>query len=177
MCILKRFNIVDAIVIIMLLVSALHVYDWFYVTPNMEPKLKLSETVDTRPIDDTGMKMRILAETIWCENRTSRKSMDLVMSVIYNRAKEKTLNGLYDEATKSKQFSCLNSKDIMTSQKVGQKDREMFAWANQIVWRFMMGNFKPSIPAKFYYAPAKVEKPKYLTDKPLLLAYEGHNFH
>lgn len=173
---MKRYSLVDAIIIIFILLVSLIAYDEFYVKPGMDSPLKLKQDRQIQA-DDSSLKARKLAETIWCENRTSRKSMDLVMSVIYNRATEKTLDGLYQAATKSKQFSCLNSENIMANQKVGQKDKEMFAWANQIVWRFMMGNFKPSIPATFYYAPAKVEKPKYLASKPLLLAYEGHNFH
>ena len=170
-------SFVDGLTIIIFLVMILAAYDKFYIQGNKEEPLALKPEKELRQKDDTAEKAKKLAETIWCENRTSRKSMDLVMSVIYNRAKEKTLNGLYEAATKSKQFSCLNSEDIMASQKVRQRDKEMFAWANQIVWRFMMGNFKPSISAKFYYAPAKVEKPKYLADKKLLLAFEGHHFY
>lgn len=167
----------DGISLIILLLVGLFAYENLYVIPKMEEPLKLQQDQQLRPVDDTAMKSRKLAETIWCENRSSRKSMDLVMSVIYNRAKEKTLNGLYQETTKNKQFSCLNTEEIMASQTLRQRDKEMLAWAHQIVWRFQMGNFKPSIPAKFYYAPKKVSQPEYLKDKKLLLAFEGHHFY
>lgn len=167
---------VNAVAIIILLLLGLFAYEHLYVLPNRE-ELELKKDDIIRPKDDSAMKANKLAETIWCENRTSRKSMDLVMSVIYNRAKEKTLDGLYEEATKRKQFSCLNDPNFMESQTMKPRDKDMLAWAHQIVWRFRMGNFKPSIPAKFYYAPAKVEKPKYLEDKKLVLAFEGHHFY
>lgn len=170
-------SIVDAVVIIIMLLLALFAYEHLTTVPDSEEKLNLKQDNSIRQKDDTAMKARKIAETLWCENRTSRKSMDLVMSVIYNRAKEKTLNGLYEAATKNKQFSCLNSEEIMASQTVRQRDKEMLAWAHQIVWRFQMGNFKPSIPAKFYYAPKKVSQPEYLKDKKLLLAFEGHHFY
>lgn len=172
-----RGSFIDGLWIIGFLLVGLFAYENLHVIPKSDKPLELKQDYQLRQKDDSEMKAEKLAETIWCENRKSRKSMDLVMSVIYNRAKEKTLDGLYQAATKSKQFSCLNSEDIMTSQKVGQRDKEMMAWARQIVWRFRMGNFKPSTPAMFYYAPAKVEKPKYLSDKKLLLAFEGHHFY
>lgn len=170
-------SIVNAIAIIIMLLLVLFAYEHLNTVPESQDKLKLKQDVSLRQKDDTAMKARKIAETVWCENRTSRKSMDLVMSVIYNRAKEKTLNGLYEAATKNKQFSCLNTEEIMASQTVRQRDKEMLAWAHQIVWRFQMGNFKPSILAKFYYAPKKVSQPEYLKDKKLLLAFEGHHFY
>lgn len=170
-------SFINGLAIIIVLLLALFAYDNLYVIPNKEEPIKSQQEVYPREKDDSAIKANKLAETIWCENRTSRKSMDLVMSVIYNRAKDKTLNGLYEEATKHKQFSCLNDENFMESQTLGQRDKEMLAWAHQIVWRFQMGNFKPSIPALFYYAPKKVSQPEYLKDKKLLLAFEGHHFH
>lgn len=176
-CVQLYKTTVDGVAIIIMLLLCLFIYDHFYVLNNKKIPVDLKNNENTHPKDDSAMKAIKLAETIWCENRKSRKSMDLVMSVIYNRAKEKTLDGLYEEATKRKQFSCLNDPNFMESQTMRQRDKEMLAWAHQIVWRFRMGNFKPSIPAKFYYAPAKVEKPKYLEDKKLVLAFEGHHFY
>jgi hypothetical protein len=170
-------SVINAVAIIIMLLLGLFAYENLNNVPQSSEQLNLKQDNNLRQKDDTAMKARKIAETIWCENRTSRKSMDLVMSVIYNRAKEKTLDGLYQAATKNKQFSCLNTEEIMSSQTVRQRDKEMLAWAHQIVWRFQMGNFKPSIPAKFYYAPKKVSQPEYLKDKKLLLAFEGHHFY
>lgn len=170
-------SIINAVAIIIMLLLGLFVYEHLYVIPNKDQPVELKKEEQIRPKDDSAMKANKLAETIWCENRTSRKSMDLVMSVIYNRAKEKTLNGLYKEATKRKQFSCLNDENFMENQTLKPRDKEMLAWAHQIVWRFRMGNFKPSIPALFYYAPKKVSQPTWAKDKKLILAFEGHNFY
>lgn len=168
---------INAVAIIIMLLLGLFAYEHLYVIPNQEQPVELKKEEQLQEKDDTHVKANKLAETIWCENRTSRKSMDLVMSVIYNRAKEKTLNGLYEEATKRKQFSCLNDPNFMENQTMKQRDKEMLSWAHQIVWRFQMGNFKPSIPAMFFYAPKKVSQPEYLKDKKLLLAFEGHHFY
>ena len=170
-------SVVNAVAIIIMLLLGLFAYKHLYVLPNQEEPMKLKQEESIRQKDDSSMKANKLAETIWCENRTSRKSMDLVMSVIYNRAKDKTLSGLYEEATKRKQFSCLNDENFMENQTLRLRDKEMLAWAHQIVWRFQMGNFKPSIPALFYYAPKKVSHPVYLKDKKLILAFEGHHFY
>ena len=173
-----RSIILNALFLIGVLLTLLVVLDKFYFTPSNEDKInKTHQEYKKREADDTAAKARKIAETIWCENRSSRKSMDLVMSVIYNRAKEKTLNGLYAEAIKPKQFSCLNSEEIMASQTLRQRDKEMLAWAHQIVWRFMVGSWKPIIKAKFYYAADKIAKPKYLENKQLVLAFEGHHFY
>ena len=170
-------SIINAVAIIIMLLLSLFAYEHLYVIPNKDQPVELKQEDQIRPKDDSAMKANKLAETIRCENRTSRKSMDLVMSVIYNRAKEKTLNGLYKEATKRKQFSCLNDENFMENQTLKPRDKEMLAWAHQIVWRFRMGNFKPSIPALFYYAPKKVSQPTWAKDKKLILAFEGHNFY
>ena len=173
-----RSIVFNALFLIGMLLLLLVILDKFYFVPSDEERIKKThEEYKIREADDTAAKARKIAETIWCENRSSRKSMDLVMSVIYERAKEKTLDGLYAEVIKRKQFSCLNSEEIMASQTLRQRDKEMLAWAHQIVWRFMAGSWKQTVKAKFYYAPAKVEKPKYLEDKKLVLAYEGHHFY
>lgn len=170
-------SVINALAIIIMLLLGLFAYDHLYVVPGQQEHTVPKQEQSMREKDDTALKARKIAETIWCENRTSRKSMDLVMSVIYNRAEKKTLDGLYQVAIKNKQFSCLNTNEVIASQTIRHRDKEMLYWAHQIVWRFQMGNFKPSIPAKFFYAPKKVSQPEYLKNKNLLLAFEGHNFY
>lgn len=163
---------IDAMITIVTMLLALFVYDNLNIIT-----IRNEKQIYQNQKDDTAAKANKLAEIIWCENRASLKSMHLVMSVIYNRAKEKTLDGLYKEATKHKQFSCFNNPNFMQSQTMGQRDKEMLYLAEQLVWNFMTGDFRPSISAKFYYAPKKVNKPKYLEDKKLLLVFEGHNYY
>ena len=129
-------SIINAVAIIIMLLLGLFAYEHLYVIPNKDQPVELKKEEQILPKDDSAMKANKLAETIWCENRTSRKSMDLVMSVIYNRAKEKTLNGLYEEATKRKQFSCLNDENFMENQTLKPRDKEMLAWANEGKFEF-----------------------------------------
>lgn len=130
-------------------------------------------------------KIKTIVEVLWCENRTSKTSMELVLSVVLNRAKDKTLDGVYMEIIKPYQFSCLNNETIIQSAKLKMEsdlvrykiDLKMYKVAEEIVQTFLNGKFKSIISAKYYYAPLKVPKPKYLEDKPLILAFEDHDFH
>ena len=54
----------------------------------------------------------------------------------------------------------------------------MFKVAEELVDSFLNGQFVSKTKATFYYAPKKVVvKPKYLENKPLLMAFEDHHFH
>lgn len=174
-----RQYFIDAAITIVLLISGLALYDQFYLKPTIEQiklSLKPEQEIEVQVVTNE-QKAQTLADVMWCENRSSKKSMDLVLSVIHTRAKQKTLDGLYKEAIKSKQFSCLNSPDIMQAQTRKPKDEEMMQYAQFLVARFIAGNYKPIIKAKFYYAADKIDKPKYLEDKQLVLAFEGHHFY
>lgn len=141
------------------------------------PKVALvTQPVNRSAISDE-FKLKTLADTIWCENRKSEKSMELVMSVIHTRANTKNLNGFYEKAIKPYQFSCLNDKETILAQVRSKQDDVRYNEAKAIVHRYVYEQAKPIIQADFYYAPKKVKKPSYLKDKALVLRYEGHDFY
>lgn len=129
--------------------------------------------------DKSALKLmkRTLVETIWCEDRSSAKSMELVLSVIYNRAKEKTLKQLYTSAVKPYQFSCLNEPNTIKKQKLNSLDQVRYTQAIAIVDKFVTGKFKPITKATFYYATNKVAKPSYLNERKLVLVFGNHHFY
>ena len=167
----------SALVTIIALLLLLVVLDKFYFVDSQDKSEKTHQEYKLKEQVSDADKAQKIADDIWCENRSSKKSMDLVLSVIHTRAKEKTLDGLYKEAIKSKQFSCLNSEDIMANQVRNPKDMEMMQYAQYLVARFQAGRYKPIVKAKFYYAADKIAKPKYLENKQLVLAFEGHHFY
>ena len=163
----------NGISLIIVLLILLITYDRFF----SEKEIPKSNIIITDKKISDNDKIKTLTDTVWCENRKSKTSMKLVMSVIYNRAKEKTLNGFYNEAIKPYQFSCLNEKSILDNQLKNKKDIDMYISAKQIVVNYVYGNSKPIISAKFYYNPNKVKLPKHLLNKKLILSFENHNFY
>lgn len=121
-------------------------------------------------------KRKLLAKVIWCEDRRSEKAMRMVFSVIYHRAKEKTLEGLYHVAVKPKQFSCLNDPAILLNQRRNKIDLEMERVALQIVDEFLSGKFKPVIQATHYYQRELIKKPNWAKGKKVVAQYKGHVF-
>ncbi len=147
------------------------------VTRPIKPVVPVTVPQINNKVNLKEMKMKTLVDTIWCENRKSKKSMELVMSVIYTRAKTKDLDGYYEKAVKPYQFSCLNDKETILAQVRSAQDDLRYTEAKEIVNRYVHQNAKPIIEAEFYYAPKKVKKPSYLKDKALVLRYEGHDFY
>ena len=121
-------------------------------------------------------KRKLLAKVIWCEDRRSEKAMRMVFSVIYHRAKEKTLEGLYKVAVKPKQFSCLNNPDILLNQRRNKLDIEMEKVALKIVDEFLSGKFKPVVKATHYYQKKIVKRPNWAKGKKVVAQYKGHVF-
>ena len=119
---------------------------------------------------------KVLAKVIWCEDRRSEKAMRMVFSVIYHRAKEKTLAELYRVAVKPKQFSCLNDPNIILTQKRNKKDLEMERVALSIVDEFLSGKFRPTIQATHYYQKELIKRPKWAKGKKIVAQYKGHVF-
>ncbi len=121
-------------------------------------------------------KRKLLAKVIWCEDRRSEKAMRMVFSVIYHRAKEKTLEGLYRVAVKPKQFSCLNDPVILLNQRRNKLDIEMEKVALNIVDEFLSGKFKPVVKATHYYQRELIKKPNWAKGKKVVAQYKGHVF-
>lgn len=126
--------------------------------------------------EERAMK-KTLAETVWCEDRSSVKSMELVLSVMYNRAKDKTLLQVFKSAVKPYQFSCLNDPSTIKKQKLNSQDQAMYTKAIALVDKLVEGKFKPVTNATFYYAANKVAKPSYLVSKKLVLVFGHHHFY
>lgn len=168
----------DGAFLIFVLLMALFIVEKyvFLIPSSSDDKANLSKQM-IQEDQFTKEKIKKISEVLWCENRASKFSMELILSVMVNRAKEKTLDGIYKEVSKPYQFSCLNNKDIIKAQTKRKKDIEMYAVAEEIVYSFLHGNFKSITPATFYYAPSKVSKPKYLQNKTLLVAFENHHFY
>lgn len=181
MTLVKPFQ--DGLYLIIFLLGLLFIIERFefQINRNYSQEENIQNNI-TKHIDNEKeahkQKIKTLADVLWCENRQSKESMKLVLSVIYNRAKEKTLNGLYEEVIKPYQFTCLNSEEIISSQLKRKKDIEMYKTAEQLIYKFLNGKFNPLTNATFYYNPEVVGyKPKYLEDKPLLLSFENHDFY
>lgn len=175
---MKYYNIIkDAVLFILILLGLLYIVERyvFQIDKDQIKVLQLEKTINQSRIDKE--KIKTLSNVLWCENRKSKTSMQLVLSVIINRAKEKTIDGLYSEVVKPFQFSCLNNDNILLTQKKNKKDEKMYHVAEQLISSFVKGEFNPVTTAKFYYAPKKVQKPSYLVGKPLLMAFEDHHFH
>ncbi len=120
---------------------------------------------------------KVLVDTIWCEDRSSIRSMELVLSVMYNRAEEKNLKEVYKAAIKPYQFSCLNDPKTIKTQSFSRKDQIRYTQAVEIVNKFVSGKFKPRTNAVFYYAANKIAKPKYLESRKLVLIFGDHHFY
>lgn len=119
-------------------------------------------------------KISLIAKTIWCENNRSEMSMRLTMSVIYNRANNKTLEGAYKEVSKPGQFECFR---MMANKSPRNKDNR-YRTAEEIVMEFVRGEFTPLIDARYFYNPSLVKrKPSFAVNRPLLLSFENHDYH
>lgn len=125
----------------------------------------------------TNKMLKVITDTIWCEDRSTKSSMEKVLSVIYNRANTKTIENIYNEAIKPYQFSCNNEKSTIKTQKVSKLDQIRYDQAIQLVDALVNRTFKPTTDAKFFYAHAKIAKPIYLDNKTLLIADGGHLFY
>lgn len=106
-----------------------------------------------------------IANVIWCEDRTSEKGMLAVLSVVYNRAANKTLEGLYKEIAKPGQFGCFHLNKRIPSKGL---DRQMYDIALSMVDSVNSGSFNPSIRATYFYnirekQPLWVRTKKYVT--------------
>jgi len=116
----------------------------------------------------------ILSKTIWCEDRKSIKSMQLVLSVLYNRAEEKTLKGLYKEAIKPHQFECI-SKKLYLKQVKAYDDLKMLEEARKLVDLLLINQFSPITNATHFINPNTLKvKPKWVNKMKVVLKYENH---
>lgn len=176
----------SAILLIALLLVGLYVYETnVYAEPTSPvikrfdlepyPELPLEKTKEISVVS-FNEKVKTLTDVVWCENRKSSKSINLVLSVIYNRAQDKTLDQLYAEAIKPKQFSCLNDEITIKTQKNNKQDQDQYELAKQAVQKFLSGTFKPITRAKWYYAHKVIAKPSWAKDMKLLLVFEGHSY-
>lgn len=132
--------------------------------------------VKKRVNEDFERKRKTLIKVIWCEDRRSEKAMRMVFSVIYHRARVKTLDELYQVAVKPKQFSCLNDPNILLNQKRNKADLEMKKIAEKIVDEFLSGKFKPVVRATHYYQKELIKRPKWAKNKIVVAEYKGHVF-
>ena len=176
----------SSLILIILLLTGLYIYEQNVYTEPVHPvvkrfdldpypKLPLEKTKEI-PVVSFNEKVKTLTDVVWCENRKSSRSINLVLSVIYNRAQEKTLDYLYTEAIKPKQFSCLNDELIVKKQKNNKQDQDQYELAKQAVQKFLTGTFKPVTRAKWYYAHKTIKKPSWAKDMKLLLVFEGHSY-
>ena len=129
-----------------------------------------------KQLPNSAYKIETIAKVIWCENRKSEKSMRLVMSVIYNRAEEKTIDDMYKEISKPFQFQCYDLIKGMNVQTIAQgTDLDKYKLAKEIVQEVAKGKFKPLISATNFFSKDSIKaKSSNLKKIPILLAFEDH---
>lgn len=113
-----------------------------------------------------------IAKVVWCEDRTSEKGMLAVLSVIYNRAVNKTLEGLYKEIAKPGQFGCFHINKKIPSKGL---DNERYLMAISMVEKVHSGEFKPIISATYFYN-VKEKQPRWAKTKRLVCVIGQHKF-
>ena len=91
-------------------------------------------------------KIREIARVVHCEDNTSAYASKLVMSVVYNRAKSYSVDKLYREISRKRQFSCFKLK--ASYKKMSSKS---YKKTLEIVRAFIEGKQRPTTSAKFFY--------------------------
>lgn len=91
-------------------------------------------------------KIREIARVVHCEDNTSAYASRLVMSVVYNRAKSYSVDKLYSEVSRKRQFSCFKLK--ASHKKMASKS---YHKTLEIVHAFIEGKQRPTTSAKFFY--------------------------
>lgn len=124
-------------------------------------------------VDPQKEKREIIEKVIWCEARNSMLGVQHVISVIYNRAKQKNIEGYYRVVTAKDQFSCYdyNNKEIV-EQKLNYADKMAYLKVKTEVNKLLSKSYRPINRATHYYAYKKIKKP-YWAKKMKVVAREG----
>lgn len=119
-------------------------------------------------------KIEELINLITCEDRSSKKAIKLVSSVIYNRSKNKTIDDYIKVIKEKYQFSCYDhNTDKIIAQSNNYKDMVMRNYTKFIVNDMINNKFVPIISATHYYAYKKIKKPKWA--KKMVVVYKDKN--
>jgi uncharacterized membrane protein YhiD involved in acid resistance len=133
------------------------------------------QVVIKRLADELHIKK--LVDIVWCEDRTSVENAKDVLSTIINRSKNKTsIKDLVATATKSYQFSCNNSPEIIASQTTTKRDILMKSHIRTLVIQAINGEFIPTHYATHYYAYRKIKKPKWAKHMAIVKVNNNHVF-
>jgi spore germination cell wall hydrolase CwlJ-like protein len=140
--------------------------------PKLESDYSLNTNYSLTSSANERMKEK-LAKVIWCEDRSSEKGMEAVLSVVYNRSQEKTIEGLHGEIAKKGQFGCYNLNKKIPSK---GKDRQMYEYAKGLVELIVLGEFKPITIAMYFYN-TREKTPKWAYKKRYVASIGAHRFY
>ena len=124
---------------------------------------------------DFAYKKEMISKTIWCEDRSSTKGLKLVFSVVVNRSKDGTIDGLYETIRQPNQFSCFKVKRPPLKE-LSELDRRMKQAADKLLDDYLKGDFKPLTEATYFHS-VKYKRPEWSKEKREIARYNNHVFY